>query len=147
MALVNADGKYIKMMPYGEFSVYPDEETRMRQKNAPATLDIINRYMADLSAMDTEMKRLYEDGNTIDLEELKVKYDYVSHEFNDFSNDLSLSKGARHEYPYMGQFFDNVADAIPNIVESGILPLEIEDVVSLYETVKEERTFGETQDV
>lgn len=174
MALINEENKYIKMMSYGGFSIYPDEETRLKQKAAPSVEDVLNRYQSEMTGYNSWIIYYFEtylEDNCITREEfdalpdnekqiildavqerypaVKTMIEYVNgyeRERNDYLNDVALGHGAQHSYPLMEEFYEKVADSVPDVIEGGQIPMDIEDVAQVYEAVKEHLNFGETRD-
>lgn len=175
MALLRENGKYIKMNSYGWYEAYIDEETRKRQKAAPSYDEIVNKYneliqegnkyIVDLfvSYLESreltieEAENLPEEEQKEILESFKKAYPRVkkkekklleiSDELHNYIIDVNDSKGAKHSYPIISEYFENVADSVPYIVDIGQIFIDEDDVATVYEISKERKLFGDTTDV
>lgn len=174
MALINEENKYIKMMSYGGFSIYPDEETRLKEKAAPS-IEIIeekytneitgynnwfifylNQYLSDHGITQEEFDNMtpVERQEIIDAtinefpatEEILTNLASWRKEYCNYRNDVALGLGAQHSYPLMEEYYSNVGDSVPDIIEGGQIPMDVSDVSEVYEIVKENKNFGETKD-
>ena len=147
MALLNEDKKYIVVKQNGVYEVYPSKKARDAYKNAPKPEDIVKKYK-ELIKKETfnvlKIKRT-EDGEQI--ENAQKHLDDLVAEYQIYIGDLNRFNGTKHKFPIISEYFENVKDSIPKIIEMGIINLKGVTVQEKYEYAKEVKRFGETKDI
>lgn len=132
MALINKDGRYIKMYEYGMYEEFVSEEAREKVRRATPLEAIFAQYQLLLDKYDKE--------ETIE------DYKRIREEYDLYNGDYLDQNGARHEYPIMAEYFPDVKDSLYETVESGYVFYEEDNVKKVYEHAKASKLFGETRD-
>jgi len=113
MALLNQDKKYIKVNIDGSFDIYPTKEFRDKVKRASPFEIIKNKYEEIIRELREDYERQY-----YDTEAWNNEYISWTDEFNRYMYDYQLKKGGK-EYPLIKEYYSDVSDSIPNILQSG----------------------------
>lgn len=163
MALLK-DTKYIKLEPDGKVSIYISAEARQRQKIATPSTKIILKYNEILGGYQKQLDDYINSlGLNLEIIQLdRVLYDKlledtkllqilksledISTELYYYESDLSVNKGAQHEFPIMKKYFPDIEDSIPFLLEGCYVCWDTVNIDEIYNFVKETKFFGETED-
>lgn len=141
MALINSNGKYIKLEADGNYVVYASEDARNRTKNSVSSDVVLAKYrelLIDLASQ--EEFRCYAP------DQYDAIYKPLIDEYTRYEKDL-LSHTIGNQYPIMAEIYPNVSDSIHEIIEAGCIIRDAsESVDQAYERAKRIKRFGETTD-
>lgn len=157
------NNKYIKLLEDGTYKVYPSQEVRDRQKNATNPEIILQKYKELIDAIEGQLQEFVsslgyseEELQNPDLcAEIMALPSIVNYEAQltplcteiwEYENDLRLEQGAQHEFPIMSEFYPDIKDSIPVVLESASSLWKSHTLADLYEEAKAKRRFGETED-
>lgn len=157
------ENKYIRLFEDGSYKVYPSEEARLKHKNATDSAVILQKYIDLRAELDTALfSALYSLGYTDEDFQNESKYQEImalpqvieydsktgllDQEAVDYSYDLQCEQGARHEYPIIAEFYPDVKDSIPVVIEAGGSFWDAKSLPEMYEEAKVKHRFGETED-
>ena len=142
MALINSNGKYIKLSKNGYYEVYASEVARRKVKQSTPGETILLKYqelLSELMQPDKDEFRYY------DPEGFAALYDPLNEEYHrywyNFDNHI-----IGQDYPIMSEIYPDVAGSIPEIVEAAYIPTLSEELDELYLEAKQLKRFGETTD-
>jgi hypothetical protein len=141
MALINSNGRYIKLYKDGSYEVYASEEARKKIKESTPGKAILTKYeelIADLEKPEQAEFRYY------DPEGFAAIYDPLIQEYRNYQYNFA-NHIIGYEYPIMSKIYPDVADSIQEIVEAA-MPHEYKEVEEAYIKAKQTKRFGETID-
>lgn len=141
MALLNEKEEYIKLNTNGDYDIYASQEDREKVKHSTPYIVIKEKYEQLISDLDADEERQYYDSKAWDIE-----YSGWRDEYNRYLYDVQLAKGGT-SYPLMAQYYPDIANSVPNIIQSGSIVIETETGEQIYEIAKERKYWGETEDV
>lgn len=141
MAFLNSANKYIKLNLDGAFEIYSSQEARLRVKQATPCEIIIEKYRTIARELEADLEFRY-----FDPIGFAHKYDPWIAEYLRYEYNLSMYI-VGEDYPLMSEFYPDVADSIPHIIESGSIDLSGEALTELYNKAKERKYWGDTLDV
>lgn len=141
MALLNKEENYIKVNNDGSYDIYENAIEREKVKSAPSHEVIVSKYQGILETLDADEERKY-----YDITNWQEEYYAWSNEMQRYIYDYQMKKGAG-EYPLMTQYFENIKDTIPNIIQSGSIEIKTDTTKEIYELSKERKYWGETEDI
>ena len=141
MALLNQNEEYIKLNTNGSYDIYASQEDREKVKNSTPFEIIKNKYQEIIDSYLADEERQYYDSKAWQQE-----YWAWDEEYQRYLYDIQLAKGAG-EYPLMAQYYPDIANSVPNIIQSGSIVVEAETGEEIYEIAKERKYWGETEDV
>lgn len=132
MALLNKDKNYIKLNIDGTYDIYADINERLKEKNSLITFDaVVSKYTEIVNSLLRDEERIY-----YDAVEWQKEYYAWDNEMQNFIYDYKAKNGAS-SYPLIEQYFDNVADIIPKVIQSGFIVFNADTVQKIYELSKE----------
>lgn len=140
MALINGQGKYIKLYENGKYEIYRSEAARKRTKSSTSSDIIIKKYIELLHNLENQMERRYYDPSGFTSE-----YDPLEAEYQRYRYNL-INHNTTEEYPLMAQYYPDVADSIPDIVEAGVTMDRAENSQEIYTLAKFKHRWGDTTD-
>ena len=140
MALINNQGKYIKLYPNGVYEIYRSEAAREKIKYSTDAKIIIKKYVTLLKELENQMERRYYDPSGFANE-----YDPLEAEYQRYRYNL-VNHNATEEYPLMAQYYPDVADSIPDIIEAGTTIDRAENSQEIYTIAKFKHRWGDTTD-
>ena len=141
MAFLNSASKYIKLNLDGTFEIYASQEARLRVKQATPCETILEKYRTVARELEADLEFRY-----YDPEGFAQKYDPWIAEHQRYEYNLSLYI-TDEEYPLMAEYYSDVADSIPQIVEAGSIDISDETVAKIYIKAKQRNYWGDTLDV
>lgn len=141
MALLNLDNKYIKLNSDGTFEIYASKEARLRTKQCTESGVILEKYRFIAQELEADLEFRY-----FDPTGFAHKYDPWIAEYLRYEYNLSMHI-VGETYPLMSEFYPDVADSIPQIIESGSIDLSGDALTELYTKAKERKYWGDTLDV
>lgn len=176
MALLNSDGKYIKIIDTeGNFEVYETAESREVNKVAPDPEDILAKYdELILEAQNSYEKYLIDnniaykndEGILIPLDETFTEDSFTELLKNDtilsqlyttwtelleekhfYEEDLFFKDGCKHEYKYMIKYYPDIKNSLPKVIEQAWTEINGSTIEEMYEDAKRTKRFGDTEDV
>ena len=140
MALINLKNRYIKLYKDGSYEIYTSEEARNRVKQSVSPETILGKYRELLIALEQQAEFSY-----YDPDNFSAQYDPLYKEYRRYQHNLK-SCNASQEYPIMAQYYPDVADSIPEIIEGGRVYKIFNTIEEAYNTAKQLKQFGETTD-
>jgi hypothetical protein len=142
MALINSNGRYIKLYKDGSYKVYSSEEARKRLKAATSGEIILEKYHELIKELE---KPEQADFRYYDPEGYAAVYSPLVAEYREYEyNFMNYITGK--DYPIMTEHYPDVADSIPEIIEAAYIPRDYKDVEEAYIINKQLKRFGETID-
>lgn len=141
MAFINLTNRYIKLLPNGEFEVYASEEARNKVKNSTDSKIILTKYKELLENLAKQ-----QDFICYDPEGFAAQYGPLEKEYDRYQYNLDHYI-VGEEYPIMAQYYSDVTNTIPEIIEKCSIPLMGETLDEAYLKAKQLKRFGETIDV
>ena len=141
MALLNQNEEYIKLNTNGSYDIYATQEDREKLKSSTPFETIKNKYREIIDNLFADEERQYYDSKAWEQE-----HQGWESEFQRYLYDVQLAKGAG-EYPLMAQYYPDIANSVPNIIQSGSIVVETETGEQIYEIAKERKYWGKTEDV
>jgi hypothetical protein len=142
MALINLNGKYIKLYEDGRYEMYTSEAARKKLKESTPGKVILNKYeelIADLEKPEQAEFRYY------DPEGFAAIYDPLVQEYRDYQYNFD-NYITGQEYPIMAEYYPDVADSIPELVVAARISQLGESLEESYIKAKQVKRFGETTD-
>jgi hypothetical protein len=164
MALLNIkNNQYIKLLADGSFIIYRSEESRNKHKYATDSSIILNKYaelskdiedqiLAVLIKHGYSADALYDEALALTLmglpgmEDLVKSLKLIYQELSQYTEDLQIGKGASSTYLIMSEFYPDVADSIPEILEAAGCYWHANTLEDMYEEAKVTHRFGNTKD-
>ena len=140
MALINSKNRYIKLYEDGTYEVYSSEEARKRFKKSTASSVILAKYLELISDLESQ-----EEFHYYDPEGFTAAYCPLISEYETYSYNL-INYITGQEYPIMAEYYPDVADSIPEIIEAACIPQTSKDLEEAYIKAKQVKRFGETTD-
>lgn len=141
MALLNQSEEYIKLNTNGSYDIYASLEDRENIKNATPFEIIKTKYQEIIDSYLADEERQYYDSTAWQQE-----FWSWDEEYKRYLYDIQLAKGAT-SYPLMAQHYPDIANSVPNIIQSGSIVVETETGAEIYEIAKERKYWGETEDI
>lgn len=141
MALLNDKEEYIKLNTNGDYDIYATQQNRENVKNSTSPVTIKSKYEQIITNLDNDEERKYYDAKA-----WQEEYALWRNEYQRYLYDIQLAKGAT-TYPLMKQYYTDIEDTIPNIIQSGSIVVEAETGKEIYEIAKERKYWGETEDI
>ena len=141
MALLNLANKYIKLNSDGTFEIYASKEARLRVKQCTDSNTILEKYRAVARELEADVELRY-----FDPTGFAKKYDPWIAEYLRYDYNLSMHI-VDGDYPLMAEYYPDVADSIPNIIESGSIDLSEDTADEIYNKAKQRKYWGDTLDV
>jgi hypothetical protein len=139
MALIDQEGKYIKLSQKGEFEIYTSEEARIKVKNSIPGEAILNKYLELIKNLELQEERRYYDPDW------HKEYIALCTEYQDYRYDLNNCITGK-EYPIMASFYPDITNSIPDIICKGIINMSVCSVEEAYTDAKQSKYWGETVD-
>ena len=141
MALLNQSEEYIKLNTNGSYDIYASQEDREKLKSSTPFETIKNKYREIIDNLFADEERQYYDSKAWEQEHQQWDKEYQRYLY-----DIELAKGAT-SYPLMEQYYPDIANSVPNIIQSGSIEIEAETGEEIYQIAKENKYWGETEDV
>jgi hypothetical protein len=140
MALINQDGKYIKLYQDGSYEIFASEATRDLQKAATSKELILAKYLEVILNLEKQEEFHYYDPEAFDKEYSAWAAEYQTYLYN-------LSAGiSGEEYPLMASIYPDVSNSIPSVIERGMIRTNCSTLEDIYVEFKKQKYWGETQD-
>lgn len=140
MALLNEYQQYIKLYPDGRYEVYRTEAARNKIKCSTNSDIILSKYRVLLYELESQKEWRY-----YDPKGFAAAYVPLKTEFQRYSSNL-IDYKADEEYPLMSVYYPDVADSIPDIIETGYTLDEGDNAEAVYQHAKQVQRWGETTD-
>lgn len=141
MALLNKNGRYIKVLPDGTYLIYASEEARNKVKASTPGEVILDTYRARLADLESQSERHY-----YDPEGFEAEYSALHREYNSYWYNFTFGI-VGGSYPIMETTYPDIADSISEIIESGKVYFKETSIEDIYTTAKQIKRWGETTDV
>lgn len=163
MALLSEKEYYIRLKENNRVDFYRSREVRERRKKATDSDYIYKKYDEVIQDLTNQIYKYVEENN-INIEdwdqekqELVLQQHPVLKNIVDKANAwteelyhydilFTAHNGTDRDFPLMKEFYPDVKDSIPDIVEMVFLPLEGKSLEEKYICAKKDRYFGETKD-
>ena len=140
MALINQDGKYIKVYQDGSYEIFASEDARTRQKAATSKELILAKYLEVLLNLEKQEELHYYDPEAFEEEYSPWAAEYQKYLYN-------LGAGiSGEEYPLMASIYPEVSNSIPSVIERGMIRTSCSTLEDVYVEFKKQNYWGETQD-
>ena len=141
MALINQQGKYIKLYSDGTYEVYSSAAARDRHRSSPDSAIIIRKYKQLMRDLESNKELWYYNPVEFDRQHSALDAEYQLYCYNLMNYTTS------GEYPIMAQYYPDVKNTIPDIVERGCISFDATDsTTSTYEVAKNKQRWGKTID-
>ena len=140
MALINLNGNYIKLNSDGKYTVYASAEARKKIKESTPGATIISKYKELLADLLSQEEFIYYDPKSFN-----EVYQPLIEEYSRYENDFKYHV-IGNSYPIMSEYYPDVADSIPEIVEGGRICRLNDSIEDAYIKAKKVKRFGETID-
>lgn len=140
MALINQDGKYIKLYANGNYEIYATEDSRKKVKNSTPSDMILNKYHTLISELEEQKEKRYYDPLGF-----SALYDPLIREYDRYKYNLA-SYITTEEYPIMATYYPDVTHSIPEIIEAGGTMDGSDSAEAVYQHAKQVQRWGETTD-
>lgn len=161
MALQIKNKQYVRLLLDSDvnFEIYKSEADRLKVKNAtPANIilckyeELIKNQEVIIAAYVRENKiaanEIFHKSNTDNILKSYFANLYaLRDEHAQYRQILMLEKGTSQDFPIMAEFYPDVKDSIPYIIEKGFTLLaDTTSIDELYETAKKVKRFGKSKD-
>ena len=141
MALINTStGNYIKLALDGSYSIYASAHARLKEKESTPGEVILLKYKELLEELLSQAEFEY-----YDPEGFSKIYLPLIEEATRYENDFKY-RVVGNSYPIMAEFYPDVADSIPEIIEGGQIYRPNKSIEDAYIKAKTIKRFGETID-
>lgn len=144
MALINSDGRYIKLDKDDNFEIYISKEAREQIKNSTPAEVVLAKYTEIYTALHSEE---YAEFRYYDPENYWALVHSWEEEYQRYANHIQ--QGTYNEletYPLMAEYYPDVANSIPKIWVRGSLGETFSTATEAYEDAKLYKLWGETVD-
>lgn len=140
MALINQTGHYIKLYADGTYEIYTSFEARERYKNSTPSEIILQKYQTLIQELEKQEEFRYYNGAAFE-----AQYHPLVNEYHKYRYCLA-NYITTETYPIMEQYYSDVKDTIPEIIESGQTLDASETTADTYEYAKKHLRWGDTTD-
>lgn len=146
MALLTQDGKYIRILPDGKnYEIYSSKEKRDKAKNAPSFEEVLAKYNELCETKLPSEEALYYLTEE-QLQEQFPNYKEWEDECQRYVYNNHIQK-ANQFYPLMAEYIPNVSDSIVDTIQRGSIKALPKDIVESYTQAKNDKYFGNTENI
>jgi len=136
MGLILKDNKYLKIDIYGNYIIYKNKTSRVKEKQATNPELILKKYDEIINETSSwEYVRYHE--------KTGLEKQWII-EYNEYHYNL-INHIMGGKYPLMAEYFPDIEDTISEIITRGQLPLRTKTLKEMYNKIKDLNLFEEAK--
>lgn len=140
MALQLKDKTYLKIDTEGNYIIYKNKTARNKEKKI-SSQEIINKYKKILENYHLDAELVYYAPDII-----KEYMDWKS-EYDNYLTALQY-RDFKFEFPLISNYFSNVKDSLPIIIEHGTIGVpKNKSIEEIYTYIKQQEIFGSMDEI